>query len=134
MAAATHLHTHTQISSAFAYGVFTFLWVYFESQTLFVRSLTIGNTHHHQQKRRKSAVMSASGNKFQIEKLILQNSLLCKLRNANDERLQRDVGLEILIDTKFNYKILVSLVFDNKIFDGLRHKINSISHSVAMKS
>jgi hypothetical protein len=54
-------HTHTHTSSVFAYGVFTFLWVYFESQTLSVRSLTIGNTHHHQQKRRKSAVMSASG-------------------------------------------------------------------------
>jgi hypothetical protein len=32
---------------------FTFLWVYFESQTLSVRSLTIGNTHHHQRNKKK---------------------------------------------------------------------------------
>jgi hypothetical protein len=61
MAAATHTHTH-QAVPLLHMEFFTFLWVYFESQTLSERSLTIGNTHHHQQKkRRKSAVMSGSG-------------------------------------------------------------------------
>lgn len=46
----------------------------------------------------------------------------------------RDVGPEILIDTKFNYEILASLASDNKTFDDLRHGTNSILHSVAMKS
>lgn len=123
----SHTHTFAEQFRFLHMEFFTFLWVYFESQTLSVRLLTIGNTHHHQQKKKEKRgdewQWKINFAKHQIEKLILQDSCSVnwEMWGMDAEYPEkRDVSPEILIDTEFNYKILVILKQDYLNWEVLR--------------
>lgn len=89
----SHTHTHSQ----FRFCIWKFLHFYgfiLSLKPFSVRSLTIGNTHRHHQAKKKEKRGDGCQRKInftehQIEKLILQDFLLCKLRNARRKILAK---------------------------------------------